>query len=264
MVSGTLVGRSRLENVWGVGGSAIGGWLSLGSPAVSEIVASEALDYVVADCQHGLIGYDRMVEILSVIGRMAPVPMVRVPSLDSGWVGRALDAGAEGIIIPLVSSRQEAEAAAASCRYPPLGARSMGPIRGSTHLGVGTTSVNEAVLCIVMIETRAGLESVADICSVPGVNGVYIGPSDLSLGLGLERTPTAPDPPELTEAIEHIRDECLRQDVVPGIHAANGQKARTYLEQGFRMVTTINDVNALRWGLAKEVTVARGVSDGQT
>ncbi len=242
--------------IWAREATAIGGWLALGSSFAAELLAAERLDYVVIDCQHGLVGYERMTEILGVLGRMDPATFVRVPALEGGWAGRALDAGAEGIIVPLVNSRAEAERAAAACRFPPDGVRSYGPIRASGNLGSAPADVNAAVMCFAMIETVAGLEAASEICSTPGIDGVYIGPADLAIGLGVR--PSVRDPaPVVTEALVTIRDECLRHGIIPAIHAINGRQAADYSELGFRMITAVSDAGALCAGAAREVKTAR-------
>jgi 4-hydroxy-2-oxoheptanedioate aldolase len=228
----------------------------LGSPFAAELAANQQFDYVVVDCQHGLNGQDRLIDIIGRWPERGPLPLVRVPSIEAGWVGRALDAGAAGVIVPMVNSRREAEAAAAASRFAPHGVRSYGPIRPYRHLGVNPSTVNDNVLCFVMIETLAGLECVDDICATPGIDGVYVGPADLALSLKLHPSKDSKHP-VLVGAIREIRDSCRRNNVVPAIHAMNGAMARTFLADGFRMVTAVSDLTALRTGLARELLAAR-------
>jgi 4-hydroxy-2-oxoheptanedioate aldolase len=238
------------------GEGAIGGWLMLGSPFAAEIAASQRFDFVVVDCQHGLNGQDRLIDIIGRLADPGPLPLVRVPSIEAGWVGRALDVGAAGVIVPMVNSRSQAEAAVAAARYAPAGVRSYGPVRPYRHLGGDPSTVNDNVLCMVMIETGAGLERVDEICATPGIDGVYIGPADLALSLNLRPSRDAAHP-VLVSAIREIRDGCLRNNVTPAIHATNGAMARMFLADGFRMVTAISDIGALRAGLARELSTAR-------
>ena len=251
---------SRFRTLVGTGEGAVGGWLMLGSPLAAELATKQQFDYVVVDCQHGLNGQDRLIDIIGRWPEGGPLPLVRVPSIEGGWVGRALDAGAAGVIVPMVNSRREAEAAAAASRFAPRGVRSYGPIRPYRHLGVNPSTVNENVLCFVMIETLAGLECVDDICATPGIDGVYIGPADLALSLNLHPSKDTKHP-VLLAAIHEIRDSCLRNNVVPAIHAMNGAMARTFLADGFRMVTAVSDLTALRTGLAHELLAARAGHD---
>jgi 4-hydroxy-2-oxoheptanedioate aldolase len=231
----------------------------LGSVFAGDILAKQRLDYVVVDCQHGLNGHDRMIDVLgAVASTRRTIPLVRVPSLDGGWVGHALDAGAEGVIVPMVNTSEHAEAAAAACRFPPLGVRSYGPIRSSRFLGAEPAEMNARVTCLVMVETVAALEHVDEICAVPGVDGIYVGPTDLAVSLGLHPWRDATHR-TLLGALDKVRDACLRHGIVPAIHASGGQVARSYLDAGYQMVTAIADTEALRAGVARELSIARGV-----
>ncbi len=243
-----------LRTCWANEG-ALGGWVMLDSPIAASAVATQPLDYVVVDCQHGLAGYPGMVAILGALASTAPTKLVRVPSLEAGWPGLALDAGAEGVIAPLIDDADDARAVVAATKYPPSGSRSFGPVRASRRVGVDPRTVNENTICIVMVETAAGLEHIDEICAVPGVDAVYIGPADLSISLGMkpwDRTA------ELDAAINVILESCNRHGVVAGIHASSGHQARSFFDQGFAMVTAVSDLDALRRGLAREMRDARG------
>ncbi|PXW95922.1 HpcH/HpaI aldolase family protein [Mycolicibacterium moriokaense] len=246
---------SRLRQRWAAGANTVGGCLFLGSSFAAEVVGAQDLDFVVVDCQHGLIGLQAMTDVLGALSRMSPVPLVRVPSIEAGWVGRALDAGAEGVIVPMVNSRREAEAAVAACRYPPDGVRSFGPVRSSPHVGFEPAVVNKNILCLPMIETRSALDSIDDILSVPGLDGCYIGPADLAIGLGLQ--PFQDSEPTLDAAIETVYEAGRRHGITVGIHAYSGEHANTYLRRGFRMVTAVSDLQAMGVGLASEIAKAR-------
>jgi 4-hydroxy-2-oxoheptanedioate aldolase len=246
---------SRLKQLWIDGRPAIGGWLNLGSPFAAEIAAAARPDYLVIDCQHGLVSHDTMIATLAVIGRMQPVPLVRVAANEHSLIAQALDAGAEGVIVPMVNSVAEAEHAVAACRYPTEGARSFGPIRSRRQLGHNTERMNDGVLCFVMIETSAGLAVVEEICAVPGVDGVYAGPADLALALGQPPRSTS-DSPVLLIALERIRQACVNAGIVPGIHAVDGAQAAHLVASGFAMVTAIADTDAVRQGFASELSAA--------
>lgn len=228
----------------------------LSTPAAAEMIAMMGFDYIGIDCQHGLIAYEDMRDILLTLRGVDTTPIVRVPSNDPWWIGKALDAGAEGIIVPLVNSRTDAERAASACRFPPDGERSFGLARGHQPLGRNADEVNKGVLCFAMIETRAGLEAADEICSTPGVDGIYIGPSDLALSLGL--LPMFAEPPAAhTEAVERVRTSCETAGIVPGIHAHSGADARSRSQQGFRMVTVTADAALLGLGAVNELGIAR-------
>ena len=246
---------SRLREAWAEGRTAFGAWIMLSGPAGAEMVASMGFDYVCIDCQHGLIAYEGMRDILLALNGLPVSTVVRVPSGDDWWIGKALDAGAEGIIVPLVNSVAEAEAASRACRYPPDGVRSYGPARGAQPLGRDPQEINDRVLCFPMIETRDALTAVAEICAVPGVDGVYIGPADLGLSLGL--SPTASSAPEHLEAVGRVHAACIEAGIVPGIHAHNGADAKARADQGFRFVTVCADASLLSVGSLTELGIAR-------
>jgi 4-hydroxy-2-oxoheptanedioate aldolase len=145
----------------------------------------------------------------------------------------------------MVNSAAEAAAAVAHCRYPPLGARSYGPIRSELVIGPAPAVTNAAVVCLVMIETAAAVDAVEEICATPGVDGVYIGPVDLAISLG--QTPRlGPVPGPHADAMERVRVACAANGLVAGVHAASGEQARQYVESGYQMVTVSSDLAMLR------------------
>src|SRR6478672_10624907 len=162
-----------LKTIWRAGGSALGGWLSLREPILAEAAGSSGYDYVCVDMQHGLADYEHTVVLLHALAGTPAVPIVRVPWNEQGIIGRVLDAGAMGVIIPMVNSPDEARRAVTACRFAPDGSRSFGP----EYLG----RPNELVACIPMIETKQAVESIDDILAVPGIDAIYIGPADLSI-----------------------------------------------------------------------------------
>ena len=158
-----------LKTLWRDGGTALGAWLSLRDPLLAEVAATSGFDYVCVDMQHGLADLGQVVAMLHAMARTPTVPIVRVPWNEQGIIGRVLDAGALGVIIPMVNSVEEAERAVAACRYTPAGTRSFGPLGANVRYGAGyAASANELVACIPMIETRQAVESIDDILSVPG------------------------------------------------------------------------------------------------
>jgi 4-hydroxy-2-oxoheptanedioate aldolase len=132
-----------------------GGWCTLPSSFAAELVAHCGVDYAVVDMQHGLSGYSDLVPMMQAIALSGIAPMVRIPFGDLGTAQRALDAGAMGLIIPMVNDEAFAKLAVQACRYPPLGERSYGPIRSRLHVGADTEWVNSQVMCLVQIETKS-------------------------------------------------------------------------------------------------------------
>ncbi len=238
---------NSLRAIWAQGGAALGGWLTVPSSFSAEIMAHAGFDWICVDMQHGMIDFPQMVHMLQGISSTDTVPLVRVPRNEPGIIGKSLDAGAWGVIVPMVNSRQEAEEAVAACRYAPVGIRSYGPLRANYSAGAGYFArANDEVSCIVMVETRMAVENVDEIVSVPGVDAVYMGPADLSITLGLPPAPDQTDP-AFTDALATVVDACRRHGVVPGI-AGNAVTAVKRLEQGFRLVEVASDAGLL--GLA--------------
>lgn len=245
-----------LREQWVAGRTTMGGWLSVPSPVSAEAAARVGFDYVCIDTQHGAVGYETAIGMLQALALGNGAPVVRVPWNEPGTIGKMLDAGAEGIIVPMVNSAAEAEAVVRACRYAPGGSRSWGPAlagmrRDDYH---GWATANIAV--IPMIETVEALDHLDEILATPGVDAVYVGPADLSVSLGL--SPGNHDEhPEFREALGAIVAACRKAGVVAGIHASGALAARR-LEQGFHMVTVASDLHAIRSGMAGELALARG------
>lgn len=247
--------RARLAR----GERAFGGWCTIGSPFAAEILGHEGYDYVCVDCQHGLIHADAMWPMLQAVRGTGATPVVRVPFNETAWPGKALDAGAEAVIVPMVNSREEAERAAAACRYAPLGVRSFGPVRAGLLLGDDPPAANREVMCLVMIETVRAVEAADEICSTPGVDGVYIGPADLAVSMS--GSLTAMGSQEHADAIEEVRRACARHGIVAGIHTGGGAAGRAYAEAGFQMCTLGTDASLLRAAARHQREIAHGLAE---
>ena len=253
---------SPLKQRWQDGGTALGAWISLRDPLLAEVAGTSGYDYVCIDMQHGMSDYDHVTAHLHALARTSAVPIVRVPWLEFGIIGRILDAGALGVIIPMVNSPEEAQYAVDACRYAPVGKRSFGPLGASTRYGGGYAgTANDVVACIPMIETRQAVESIDDILSVPGIDAAYIGPADLSLTYGLQpRVDQAGD--VFDSALATVVDACKRHGVVPGIHA-NASLAAKRHAAGFRMITVGLDASPATAALRADIMSARdSLGDG--
>ena len=179
---------------------------------------------------------------------------------DPGLIGKALDAGAMGVIVPLVNSADGAARAVAACRYPPTGLRSYGPFRAASIIGsTDPDDLAGEVVCLAMIETRQALEQVEEIAATPGLDGIYIGPADLAMSLGLKPTLDVVEEKHV-EAVRWIREACHRQGIIAAIHSASGEVARGHAEAGFDVVTVAADSSLLREATLREVRAARGGS----
>lgn len=229
---------------------SLGAWLLLREPLVAEAAATAGYDYVCIDCQHGLPSYETLSGMLTAAALGMAFPIVRVPSNDPGFIGRVLDLGALGIIVPLVNTKADAEAAVDACRYPPDGHRSFGPASAMVRFGAEYPyEANTAIAVIVMVETMEGVANIEDIVGTEGVDAVYVGPSDLSCAMGL---PPAMDhdESEFQEALASVAAACEAADVIPGVHC-NSQLAGRRYEQGYRMLTVGFDLQPLVAGLRR-------------
>ena len=179
--------RTRSRAIWDQGKAVINGWLAIPSGFSAEMMAQCGFDSVTVDLQHGVQDYLSMVQCFQAMQAHPVTPMVRVPWNEPGIIGKVLDAGAQGVICPMVNTREEAEAFVAACKYPPRGTRSNGPVRAGLYGEPGTyqKTANTETLCIPMIETQSAVKNLEAILDVEGVAGVYIGPSDLGLSYGL-------------------------------------------------------------------------------
>lgn len=232
--------RARLA----AGEPAYGVWCALDGVLAAEVAALAGFDWACVDLQHGGVSLDAAPPVFQAISAAGVEPLARVAANAHWLIGRTLDLGAAGVIVPMVDGPEEALHAVEAVRHPPVGTRSYGPVRTSAHAG--------DPLCIVMCETRGSVEALGEICAVPGVDAVYIGPRDLSLSHGLEPGP------ELERVIERIRTTCTQAGVPVGIHTRSGTRARGYVEAGFRFAAVGSDRDLLARAVATELEVARG------
>ena len=245
-----------LRDTWASGGETIGFWLSIPGFVGAEIAARQPVDYVCIDTQHGVIDYLASASMIQAIELAGGTPIVRVPWNEPGIIGKTLDAGAHGVVVPMVNTRAQAEAVVAAARYVPDGARSWGPVMAGLRHADNRGWAGDNIAVIPMIETVEAVANVDDIVSVPGVDAIYVGPADLSLSLGLEPSGN-PDETVLDDALVTIVAACRRHGVVPGIHSTGSLTPRRR-EQGFRMITVTSDALAMRAGYGSELAAADG------
>lgn len=243
------------------GETAIGGWLSMPSSVSAEAMADLDFDYLCIDLQHGLIDYAGAVPMLQAITTGTATPLVRVAENQAGHIGKALDAGAMGVIVPMVNTVEECRTAMRAARYAPEGSRSFGPSRAWPVEGADYWErANTDILCIPMIETAEAVSNMDAILAVAGVRVIYVGPADLSVSLGYH--PRSNEPGFLA-ALDEIVAACSRHGVMAGIHT-NTATARDRLDRGFRMVTVTADLVALRTKLKDDLeSVRRGEGGGE-
>ena len=225
---------------------SVGYWITLDSPPSTERIARLGYDYVALDAQHGLFGYSGMMTgLLAIDAGQTSVGLVRVEANDVTAIGKALDAGAVGVIVPLVDTAEDAAAAVASAKYPPLGGRSYGPMRSSLRVGPVPGDANAATLVFAMIETPDGLANVEAIAATPGLDGLYVGPSDLCIAVG----GAYPGDPAVQEAFDaalvRVAAAAEAAGIAAGIHTPHGDVARQRLAAGYTFATVAGDLNHL-------------------
>jgi 4-hydroxy-2-oxoheptanedioate aldolase len=239
------MGKS-LRELWDGTDATIGGWCSIPSPFSAEMMGRCGFDWVCIDTQHGVIGYDQMMPMLQALSITATPAFVRVPWNQPDHIMKALDAGAQGVIVPMVDSEDDARAAVRAAKYPPVGTRSWGPIRAALDVpDYSPETANRRTIVAVMIETPGGVRNLDAILAVPGVDAVYVGPSDLALGHGMTPTLNATDP-EHEKLIDTIIDACRRHGKVAGIHCDSAETVRRWHARGYGMFTVGSDAALMR------------------
>jgi 4-hydroxy-2-oxoheptanedioate aldolase len=256
-----MASATNLRESWKDGKPVFGFWAALPSGFAAELMVSPGLGYICVDQQHGVIDYQDAVRMFTAIEARGVVPITRVPANEAWMIGKALDAGAQGVVVPMVNNRAEAASAVAACRYPPAGVRSFGPIRAAVVSEKrDPASLGNTVVCFVMVETREALENIDEIASTPGLDGIYIGPADLALGLGLPPNLDKAEP-EHVAAVQRIFDACRRNRIVAGIQCGSAKAGRSYAERGFGLVTIGKDTALLESAARNEVRIALGTTE---
>ncbi len=234
--------HNKLRSLWNDGATAVNAWLGIPSTVTAEIVSRQGFDAITVDLQHGITDYSSAVPMLQAISASDATPMARVPWLEPGIIMKLLDAGALGIICPMINTPADAERFVRYCRYAPEGERSFGPVRaGLVHGPAYARQANESIVTLAMIETGQGLANVAEIVRTPGLTGVYIGPSDLGLSLGYEAKLDQTEP-VVVDAIKRILEAARDAGIRAGIHCLAPAYAREMLGLGFDLVTLGTDI----------------------
>ena len=251
---------NRVKTLWAEGKPAINGWLSIGNGFTAEIMASAGYDSITADLQHGALDYQAALAMFQAMRASGVANMARVPWLDAGAIIKALDAGAYGIICPMINSREDAERLVSYMRYPSAGTRSFGPTRVNFSAGADYgVEADGNIPCFAMIETREAYERVEEIAATPGLDGLYIGPADLTLGLTGRRYRTGFDreEPEMVEAIRHVLDVAHKAGIRAALHNGSAAYAAKAIGWGFDFVIVSNDVRLLAGAAQASVAEVR-------
>jgi 4-hydroxy-2-oxoheptanedioate aldolase len=258
--------RNGVKRLWAGGKPAINGWLSIGNPFTAEIMAAQGYDSVTIDMQHGALDYSAALPMMQAMRASGRTLMARVPWNEPGIIMKALDAGAYGIIAPMVNTRSQAEAFVSAMRYPPLGTRSFGPTRAA-YAACGAPSpdyaagANDEMLAFAMIETAEAVANVEEIVRTPGLDAIYIGPADLTLGVTQGRLPPGFDrqEPEMIEVIQGVLKAAKEAGIRAGIHCGSPAYAAKAIDWGFDLTTISGDTWLLANAAKESVPSARSL-----
>jgi len=247
--------KNGIKEAWNNGQTIINGWSSIANTFNAEIMAASGFDSITIDMQHGLVGYQKVVEMLQAISGYNITPMVRVPWNDPSMVMRCLDAGAYGIICPMVNTKEECEKFVTSCRYPPKGNRSFGPIRARMYGGDDYFHhANDTLLNFAMIETSEAVDNLDKILSVDELDAVYIGPSDLAVTMGY--TPGTYQK-EVEDCLIYIVETCKSKNIKTGIHCPDGKTVKERFDMGYDLGTISADAALLTQASKREIADAK-------
>lgn len=236
----------------------INGWLAIPSSYSAEIMGHQGYDAVTVDLQHGMIDFASALTMLQALSATPAVPLVRVADNVPSQIMRLLDAGAYGVICPMISTPAQAQRFVSACRYPPQGHRSFGPARGLLYGGSDYPQyANQEILTLAMIETREGLANIDAILDTDGLDGVFIGPNDLSLTLTGTASAESTHP-DMLSAIERVLSRCHEKHKIAGIFCTSGTAAAHRIAEGFNFVTPANDVMQLGRASREAIALTRG------
>lgn len=252
---------NRVRRIWKEGGAVVNGWLAIPSSYATEVMAHAGFDSLTVDLQHGVNDYQSAVSMFQAISTTDVTPLARVPWNDPAWIMKTLDAGALGIICPMINNADDARKLVGACRYPPDGYRSFGPIRAKVHYGNDYHDhANAEIIVMPQIETLEAIENLDEILDVPGIEAIYIGPSDLSMALGLQPREGQADHIAV-EARAKILETCRKRGVHAGIHQQDAEGALRQIELGFQFVTIASDNRFLSHKAREEVDSVREALD---
>lgn len=237
---------NKVKDLWRQSKKAAIAWMSLADPYAAEIMANVGFDALVLDMQHGMgIGPDRAASWLQAVSTTDTVPLVRVAWNEPHLIQWVLDAGAYGVIVPLVNNKEETEKAVGATRYPPLGYRSLGPNRARFYAGADyLEKANDEIICLVMVEDIRTVDHLEEMATVPGIDGFYIGPADLAISLGKSPSNYLEDD-EHAKACQKVLDISKANGLVPGVHCSSLNEALQRFEQGFQICPVATDAGSL-------------------
>ncbi|MGP6087883.1 HpcH/HpaI aldolase family protein [Antarctobacter jejuensis] len=260
--------RNKVRDIWAAGNPVLHGWLSVGSPFTAEIMAEQGYDAITVDVQHGALSYSDVLPMFQAMRASGVVLGARVPWLEPGIIMKMLDAGALQIICPMISTAEQAAEFVSYLRYPPKGNRSFGPTRAQLALGPNIAEeANDQVIGWAMVETREAMDNLDAIAATPGLDGIYVGPADLTLSLHEGRLPAGLDreEPEMIEVLQKIARTCRAAGIKAALHCGSADYAARAIGWGFHMTTVSGDSRLLAAAAAASVKSFRdktGRSEG--
>jgi len=253
--------QNQIKELLATGATAVNGWCSLPCPYAAEIIANQGYDSVTVDLQHGAMHFETALKMLQAISTTKAMPMVRVPWNEPGLLMKLLDGGAYGVICPMVNTPREAKCFVSACRYPPLGFRSYGPGRAVFYAKARSgadyaRNANDQILLLAQIETQEALSNVDEILATPGLDGLYIGPGDLSLALGAPPSMN-PSCEVVTKATALILQKTVDKARICAVHTDGPLTAIKRFRQGFQLCSLQSDVRLLSDGARNQVDAVR-------
>lgn len=254
---------NRMKQVWKNGGCAFGMWADLGCTASIEAMCELDLDWILLDGEHGMTSYEGVLPLMQCMNGCSTTAVVRTPSSDWVPIKRVLDMGAEGVMVPQVKTAEEVQRIVAQCRYAPEGNRGIGPYRASRFeldFEDYFKRANEEIAVVVQIENRQAVANLDAILDVKGLDGIFVGPADLSLDMGF--FPNI-DHPDVQKVINTIVKKATDKGLPVGYYCNSGEEALEIQARGFRMISICNDMAVLSSRLRRERRVAAGEKIGK-
>ncbi|MDE0346543.1 MAG: aldolase/citrate lyase family protein [Boseongicola sp.] len=255
-----------VKKLWAEGRPVLHGWLSIGNPFTAEIMAAQGYDAISIDVQHGALDYSVALSMMQAMRASGVSIGVRVPWLDPAIIMKVLDAGALNIICPMINTAEQAAEFVSYLRYPPLGQRSFGPTRASFAMPGYGLAMNDDVVALAMIETAEGFANIEGIAATPGLDGIYVGPADLTLGMQEGRLPPGFDreEPEMVALIKRIAGICADSGIKACLHCGTPEYAAKAAGWGFHLMTVSGDSRLLAGAAAASVNHFRELTGAGT
>ena len=255
--------KNKLKELFKAGKPIMNSWLAVPSSFSAEVMANQGWDSITIDMQHGLIDYSNAISMLQAISTTDTTPLARVNWNEPGQIMKILDAGCYGVICPMVSNRKEAENFVQACQYPPNGYRSFGPVRANIYGGADYAKhADNEILKLAMIETKESLVKLDEILDTPNLDGIYIGPADLSLSVGEEPGFDKPENSKAFSEISRVLEAAKKRNLLAGIHNGTPEYAQKMIDKGFNLVTVGSDSRYIVSGAKSDLQKLKGKNRG--